>query len=263
LSSLNRDPDGEDLLQVHFPHLQDTVEILQVEHVLERMNVFLRLMHEGLVTNSSENKQVDVERALAKGRRPVEVIGEKLRTAFPIAKWATVGDVATLAVGPEVAASALVRLEDLRKGLGNRLGIDWSPMNPRGQLLGTMKLARRRIQPFTLFLDSVDGWLMVRCVSPIGIVDLDDMRQAIEDSVRRSRVRLGAVIDREPESYNLTVQEDVILGDRADDVARVESMLQRVAEQADYLELIHLPGADRALDIFAEELQREGLHPSD
>ena len=46
LSSLTRDPDGDELLQVHFPHLQDTVEILQVERVLERMNVFLKLMHE-------------------------------------------------------------------------------------------------------------------------------------------------------------------------------------------------------------------------
>jgi nucleotidyltransferase/DNA polymerase involved in DNA repair len=47
----------EDLLQVYFPHLEDTVEVLQVRRVLERMNTFLRLMHEGLtITDQAERK---------------------------------------------------------------------------------------------------------------------------------------------------------------------------------------------------------------
>lgn len=41
--------DGDNKLQVYFPHLEDTVELLQVQRVLERMNVFLKLMHEGLI----------------------------------------------------------------------------------------------------------------------------------------------------------------------------------------------------------------------
>ena len=60
-----------------------------------------------------------------------------------------------------------------------------------------MKLAGGRIQPFTLFLDSLEGTLIVRCVSPVGVVDLDGMHEAIKDSVRSTRVRLGAVVDRE------------------------------------------------------------------
>ena len=44
LSELHRDAHGDELLQVYFPYLQDTVEILQVERVLERMNVFLKMM---------------------------------------------------------------------------------------------------------------------------------------------------------------------------------------------------------------------------
>jgi len=35
-----RSPRGDELLQVYFPHLEDTVEVLQVHRVLERMNFF-------------------------------------------------------------------------------------------------------------------------------------------------------------------------------------------------------------------------------
>ncbi len=71
--------------------------------------------------------------------------------------------------------------------------------------------------------------------------------------------RLGAVLDRDDGSYNLTVQEDVLLGDRAHDAARVIALLTRVAEQADRLEQIHLPDADRILEVFAADLRQEGL----
>jgi hypothetical protein len=258
LSALDHEPTGDDLLQVHFPHLQDTVEILQVERVLERMNVFLKLMHEGLVTSASDNKHVDVERTLARGRRPVERITKKLETAFPIPAGSTTGDVIALAVGAEVNADAVGRLDQLKDGVGMKLPIEWSPVSRPGQLLGTLKLAGGRIQPFTLFLDSLSGRLLLRCVSPVGVVSFDDAAGAIETSVARHRVRLGAVLDREPGSYNLTVQEDVILGDPAHDVVRVLAMLRRVAHQADQLELTHLPDADRRLDAFVDELQQEG-----
>ena len=122
LSALPRDPDGDDLLQVHFPHLQDTVEILQVERVLERMNAFLRLMHEGLVTAGTEDKHIDVQKALVRGRRPVEVIREKLRTAFPIPDGATTGGRTKLAVTSSVADSAAHRLAVLRQAVGERPG---------------------------------------------------------------------------------------------------------------------------------------------
>jgi len=259
LSSLGRDPDGNELLQVHFPHLQDTVEILQVERVLERMNVFLRLMHEGLVTAHAEDKHIDVASAVARIRRPVETISEKLRTAFPIRSDATAGDVRAVVVTPDLADEALDRLAVLQQVSGEELTIEWAPSNVEGQLLGTMRLAGGRIQPFTLLLDSLAGRLLLRCISPIGVVDLAASLDAIQNSVCAKPVRLGAVLDREDGSYNLTVQEDVLLGDRAHDAARVHALLRRVAEQADRLEQIHLPDADGTLDMFAEDLRQEGL----
>jgi hypothetical protein len=250
-------PEGEDLLQVHFPHLQDTVEILQVERVLERMNVFLRLMHEGLARSGSEEKHIDIQNTLTRGRRPVELITKRLSSAFRIRSDTLKGEVQTLRVTPELAASCADRLEALRSSVTDSLSIEWSSNHTVGQLLGTMRLNSGRIQPFTLLLDSLDSRLMLRCVSPVGIVTFDDMCGAITSSVASNRARLGAVRDRDEGSYNLTVQEDVLLSNPEHDAARASALLKRVAEEADRLELIHLPGEDRTLDVFREDLLRE------
>ena len=91
LSGLEAIQDGADLLQVYYPHLEDTVEVLQVQVVLERMNTFLRLMHEGLSVPKGDHRRVDVSRELVDGRRTVEAIRERLRSAFPIQDWALRG----------------------------------------------------------------------------------------------------------------------------------------------------------------------------
>ena len=259
LSDLHRDPHGDELLQVYFQHLQDTVEILQVERVLERMNVFLKLMHEGLVGPGAEDKHIDVDAAVARVRRPVEAFLAKLETAFPVQLGVLTGDVRALAITPSLAEESLDRLAALRQLSGEHLEIKWTDSNLEGQLFGTMHLSGGRIQPFTLLLDSITGRLLVRCISPVGVVDLASSVEAIQDSVRTKPVRIGAVLSPEDGSYNITVQEEVLLGDRAHDEARVNALLKRVAEEADRLEQIHLPGADRALDVFEKELRQEGL----
>lgn len=55
LASLTAVPlaDG-DKIQVYFPYLQDTVEVVQNHRLFERMNTFLRLMHDGLGAGAQE-----------------------------------------------------------------------------------------------------------------------------------------------------------------------------------------------------------------
>lgn len=81
---------------------------------------------------------------------------------------------------------------------------------------------------------------------------------AIEKSALMRHVRIGAIIGRDDASYDLTVEEDVLLGDPQHDVARVALLLRRVADQADELEQIHLPSLDQPLDVFEADLQDEG-----
>jgi len=258
LSALTRDPEGDELLQVHFPHLQDTVEILQVERVLERMNVFLRLMHEGLAVRAGEDKHVDVRAALARGRRPVERISGTLSSAFAIDPQLLKGDVKTLTVDAGVASRGNKRLQSLRNGIGVPLDVEWASDVQQGQLLGTVRLHSGRVQPFTLLLDSLGDRFLLRCLSPVGIVNLSADEHEILESVRGVKVRIAAVPEADSDSYNLTVQEEVLLADPAHDVVRAQLLLQRVALEADRLEEIHLPDEDRTLERFRGDLVREG-----
>ena len=258
LSTLYRAPAGEDLLQVHFPHLRDTVEILQVERVLERMNVFLRLMHEGLIADGDKDRHIDVEQILVRGRRPVEVISKKLESAFNIRKELLKGEVRKLEVTAKDAHGQAGRLDALRSKIGKGLHIEWSPTKIAGQLFGTMRLATGRIQPFTLLLDSLGRRLLLRCISPVGVVVLEDSQEEIVESVAASRVRIGGFRELDGHSYNLTVQEDVLLAGSEHDSARATVLLRRVGVEADRLEKRHLRGADSPLDRFQDDLVGEG-----
>ena len=46
LDGADTEPEAADFLQVYYPHLQDTVEVLQVRRVLHRLNRFLQLIHQ-------------------------------------------------------------------------------------------------------------------------------------------------------------------------------------------------------------------------
>ena len=96
--------------------------------------------------------------------------------------------------------------------------ITWGPSSRNGMLLGTAKLSTGRIQPLALLLRSDGERLVVRCVSPVGRVGPEDTMLAVEKSALMRHVRVGAIIGRDEASYDLTVEEDVVLGDPAHDI---------------------------------------------
>ena len=261
LTSLPGEPAGEDLLQVFFPHLEDTVELLQVRRVLERMNVFLRLMHEGLAPPRIEERRLDVGRELVRGQRPVEVIRESLRSAFPVPHGMTEGPTKTLAVSESIAAEAQARFLRLRESPLELIDVEWAPESPPGALLGTVKLTTGRVQPFTLLLRSDGGRLTVRCISPVGRVGLSTEMDTIAESCAARPMRLGALLTGTENSYDLTVEDDVLLSAPEHDASRIGLLLTRVVAQADELERTLLD-KDEPLGTFADDLKKEGARGS-
>ena len=258
LSVLDRPARGEEMLQVYFPHLDDTVEVLQVQRVLERMNVFLRLMHEGLTTAGVEDKKIDVAKELVRGRRAIMQISTQLKTAFPVAPAQLEGPLKELASCAEDARAVEARFVALSRSPMPGVDVSWEADAPRGSLFGTVQLATRQ-QPFALRLQSLGERLLVRCVSPVGRVGPDQTHAEILASIAKRRVRIGATATTEQEhTYDLTVEEDVLLADApASDPVRVAMLLRRVAEEADALEQRHLPGQDEALAAFRAQLEEE------
>jgi hypothetical protein len=87
-------------------------------------------------------------------------------------------------------------------------------------------------------------------------IDVDD--ETVENLVASSSARIGAIPAGDGDrTYNLTVEDDVLLADRSTDAARVGPMLSRVVASADRLEQTELPGNDASLASFQPHIQEE------
>lgn len=257
LSGLAREPSGEEWLQVYFPFLKDTVEVLQVERVLDRLDTFLRLMHEGLSTGAEGGqRRVNVEREIVAARQRIRADRGLLRSAFPVPEEATRGSTIALAVTDALAQEARERFAACQKASLGDLSVQWAENPPRGAHLGTATLANGRVQPFMLVLRSEHGLPVVRCISPIGRTRPEDDTDALVRHAARLVSRVGVIPTGE--SYDLTVEDDVLLGDPGTDHERVGLLVKRVVTQADSLERQRFDDQqDALLDEFENELRRE------
>lgn len=256
LAVLDRQPQGEEKLQVFYPFLGDTVEILQVQRVLERMNVFLRLMHEDLTTAGGEEKKLDVAREMLNGRRIVPQIQERLQSAFPVkGRWLT-GDVKALEVGSGYAQEALGRFARLRKERLPGLEVVWEPDGRPRTMFGQVVLGARKV-PFKLTLDSLDDHLLVRCASVIGRVSYEVACGELSEAVAHHPVRICATPTDEEDAYQLSIEEDQLLADPEHDAVRAAALMRRVAEHALSISSDHLPDQDRPLEELSGRLKEE------
>jgi hypothetical protein len=235
------------------------VEVLQVERVLDRMNTFLRLMHVGLSVPALDQRRIDVQKELIAARKKAPTFLTPLKSAFPLPEWAMTGPKARLEVEASVAIEIQKRFARLRGAVLDGMPVTWSDNPPKGSLLGSVLLESGRGQPFTLLLRVDHGRPVVRCVSPIGRTEPESDTQAIVELAARTQSRVGAILTREVRSYDLTVEDDVLLGASEHDAVRVGLLVRRVAQQADQMEREHFEdGRDAPLEAFDADLRDEG-----
>lgn len=257
LSNLRGELRPEDKLQVYFPHLEDTVEVLQVRHILEQMNTFLTLVHQGLTAGGPESSKIQTNREFVRGQPLVPQIQQRLRTAFPVREGHLRGDMTALAVSPEVAQQIGDRFSRLCEQVLPGVSIDWEPPTARGVLLGTVNL-EARCQPFQLRLQSLGARPLIRCLSPVGRVFPDKVQEQLIALIARCPMRVGVTPARQEDSFDLAVVDDVLLAeDAGTDAPRVAMLVRRVVQHADFLEQQFLPEKDRALNVFRRDLNTE------
>lgn len=261
LAGLVGEPKPEDWLQVFYPHLQDTVEVLQVRRVLERMNTFLRLMHDGLTVADNSDRKINLAHEYA-GQRPLpEQTRSILRTAFPIRREHLRGQRTVLEVLPDSSKAALQAFKRLHGAAVPGLHVRWEPEPEGCRLYGTVLLGRQ--QPFMLLLRCVGERLMIRCISPVGRVLKPDDENELRDSVAAALAKVGAIPSAYDQTYDLTVEGDVLCTESDDvNLHRVAFLVRRVAQEADRLEYRHLSGADEPLATFKKDLSGELNHGS-
>lgn len=255
LDGRERLPDPEEKIQVHYPHLEDTVERLQVRRVLRRLDRFHRLVHEPMKRKAHERRIDKNREILASTELPPPVEG-RLKSAFPVRDEWLEGAVAT--TGPHgIDVQALARLlKEFWERLARELGIERSGVPSSLRRDGVVRVSagvgatgppdgrahgegRRQLVRTELRSAGIDGVTFLRCSSEIGLVDLSDGRTV--DRLRCLVLRLGqprlcAHYQTRHRKYQLSVDASVPFEPATTQYEEVQELVTRVARQADRLE---------------------------
>ena len=84
LDGRSTEPEHEELIQVFYPHLRDTVELLQVRRVLRRLNSFMELMHHDLSRPRFDGSSIDANAAVHDEAQDIPQYTKPLKSAFEI-----------------------------------------------------------------------------------------------------------------------------------------------------------------------------------
>lgn len=225
----------DELLQVYYPHLKDTVEVLQLRRVYERLNRFMRMMHEGLGTPPKEKPDVDVSAEGIRHQVDIEAIRSPLRSAFRVTPSMLQGATRPLAASAQEAIRMRGRFDAIEE-LVTTMGARSVQRKDANHIVGEMQLGRR-VQPFTLLIRSLRGRALLRCVSPVGSISMYEWDDSIAAGmIDQPYVRLA--IERNPrfDAYDVAVEGDIVLGDRAHDETRTRTLIGSVIAVADRIE---------------------------
>lgn len=255
LLSLDQIGNEENLLQVYYPHLRDTVEVLQLNRVYERLNRFMRIMHEGLGAPPRERASVSVIDEGLRSSVDTSAIRTPLRSAFRVMPGMLSGKAKALAVTESDAQRIRSRLDSI-DDLLKSMGAESLRRNDLHQIVGELPVGSR-MQPFTVFLRSLKGKPILRCISPVGRIDFDTWDGDVAAStVNAPFARIAIETSEKFAAYDVAIEGDVLLGDEAADRPRARAMLHNVIRTADDLERV-IYGSDARLADVSREIDLE------
>lgn len=259
LDGREQPPKPEEMIQVHYPHLEDTVERLQVKRVLQRLDRFLRLVHEPM-KRRPHDRRIDKNReVLSSMDLPAPMTG-RLKSAFPVKnEWLEGPDERTDSsrVDDQALASLLKEFWDRLVGdLGiessghqrtlaregvlrvNADGVDSvrASRTPGGDSQGGGRLQRVHAE---LRSAGIDGVTFLRCSSEIGLVDLSCVSTV--DRIRRLQLqldqpRLCGRYQTRYRKYALSVEASLPFDPATTQYEEFRELVSRIALQADRLE---------------------------
>lgn len=258
---------GDELIQVYYPHLADTVEVLQVRKVLEHLNQFIRLIHQTKSGETLLESRISIDQEALRGLDVVPQFQGLLESAFPIRNEWTMGE-----VGPEaVTRPDIDRLESLFAEHWDRFRQRWWMTEHRTvagrRRAGTLKIRRGRCvpiaeaadrdvrdpgfrgrddrelrdQPFDITMVSqvVGSATVIECSSAVGALDLRN-DEVIDDLYEIQRdlgiVKVCAVWDPKRHLHDVYVRGDRLFDPDTAQPEEFESLILRTVEAADRIE---------------------------
>jgi hypothetical protein len=255
LDGRDRPPAPDELIQVHYPHLKDTVERLQVRRVLMRLNKFLRLIHRTVPSERGQETRLNLDQAVLDKDLPVPVLEGVLESNFPVtAAWRS-----GVLTASDIERPNIVLLEqrfiDLQRVVidyfeAEQLGLT----SPRrlvakvailgGKIIPCCQLGQRkevREQVFELHMRSqiAGDATLIRCISRVGAMDLDDPDML--DDLYMMQVELGvaricARPDARRKCSHISIENDRLFRMETTSPEEIIELVQRSIINADRLE---------------------------
>ncbi len=206
LDGAREHPDHSELLQVYYPHLQDTVEVLQVRRVLYRLNRFLELMHQKKGDSETLTSRVDTAREILDDLEVIAPYRGELKSAFPVGKEWLDGKLGKEAVVKTDVEANLTYLDELWNRLTEKYAV--RSLRHAGRLIrrGYALVSRQTLlfrdadqkgkeQPFQLELrsQSAGDATLLRCSSEVGPIEVEHDNDNLDELYDLQRDVLGPV----------------------------------------------------------------------
>ena len=247
LDGLAEQPDPNQWIQVFYPHLRDTVEVLQVQRVLKRLNKFLSLIHKSDGGSISTDSRIDTASEILNDLEVIKPIQGPLESAFPIREEFLCGELRARDVErPDVDG----QIDSLQRHW-SALQQDWAiaSLPSHGELVRHGKAGIDRgslaaagadfteTQEFSLTLRSqaAGDATLLRCESFVGHLDLKNDRTL--DALYELQIALGHPrICIEPDlrrrSDDVSIHHDILFHPTATQDADVKAMVERTVVAA-------------------------------
>ena len=249
-------PGQEALIQVHYPHLQDTVEVLQVRRVLKRLNRFLKLMYRTGAVDESRESSIDASRAWLEELEDVRPIAGRLESAFPVREeWLQGNTGAADVVRPDWERQ-FAHLRSIWGEISGNGRIREIPSDHERVRLGTIVVdgfddtgvssgsGLRKNQNFRLELRSqVTGEAtLLWCRSEVEPLDLTDNEQidaliAAQQAIGWPKVCLQPRVTKEHDE--IFVEGDILFDPTSTGPREVQALVERTARSAILLRADH------------------------
>lgn len=235
----------EELLQVHYPHLRDTVEVLQIRRVLRRLNRFLHLITKTVCQEEDRDSRIDAARALLEADEDVAPVAGQLESAFPVDPAWLDGDLRREDVRLPQLEPLAAHLERLWEGFTQRYAVEAHRDGQDYAFTATAHLIDSRIglrkeldnckrqAGFQVRLRSQTAGerALLRCSSDVGRIDLrdDELLDSLYDLQRElGQVKVCARRSERDKEDMVTVEGDILFDPATSDPDELETVISRV-----------------------------------
>jgi hypothetical protein len=261
----------DDFLQVFFPYLADTVEIVQVQEVFRRMNRFLDLMHEAVQKTDADSSFIDLTQRIVSTMAAVPPNRVPLRSSFAIDRRLLASAERRPAI-PEQASpeESIGHFNRFLDGMSDTWAIEWVGKRSEISRSGVAHLAagsvlrapdpsgdtRRQSFHVTLRTSAIGGHVLLRCSSPVGKIARDDdgtIAEVLWAHQRLGRAKLCTLVDEEDDTLALYAERHILFVPETTQVAEVENAVFSAVICADELERCVFQTDQVQADLFPED----------